>query len=230
MRKLIRPFIYKKYMNLVFTVSNLKPIFYYTKKTYSEFGEDLIIEKLMCSKDGSYIDIGAGHPMIGSNSYYFYKMGWQGISVEPIKFHNTLHRIVRKRDIKINKLVSEIYSRTILHEFNPTQYSTNSLEQFEDLVRKGMKERRNYYVDTISVNQVIGMNKNINYFLTIDCEGSDSLILKSIIWKNIIKPKVIIFEIIEDRTEANIVDKILLNNGYLLIHITNNNNFYQLQN
>ena len=167
--------------------------------------------------------------MIGSNSYYFYKMGWHGITVEPIKFHNTLHKIVRKRDTKINKLVSEIYSRTILHEFNPTQYSTNSLEQFEDLVEKGMKERKNYYVDTVSVNQVISMNKNPNYFLAIDCEGSDSLILKSIIWNSIIKPMVIIFEIIKDRSESNIIDKILLENQYMLIQSTNNNNFYQLQ-
>jgi FkbM family methyltransferase len=229
MQKFIRPFIYKKYMNLVFTVNNLKPIFYGTK-TYSDFGEDLFIEKLMCSKDGSYIDIGAGHPIIGSNSYYFYKLGWQGITVEPIKFHNTLHRIVRKRDTKINKLVSEIYSRTILHEFNPTQYSTNSLEQFEDLVKRGMKERKNYYVDTISINQVIRMNKNLNYFLTIDCEGSDSLIIQSIVWDKIIKPKIIIFERIGNKIESFIVNDILLRNQYLLVDNSNNNCIYQLQN
>ena len=225
----MRPFIYKKYMDLVFLVNNLKPIFYGTK-TYSDFGEDLFIEKLMCSKDGSYIDIGAGHPIIGSNSYYFYKLGWQGITVEPIKFHNTLHRIVRKRDTKINKLVSEIYSRTILHEFNPTQYSTNSLEQFEDLVKRGMKERKSYYVDTISINQVIRMNKNINYFLTIDCEGSDSLIIQSIVWDKIIKPKIIIFERIGNKVESFIVNDILLRNQYLLVDNSNNNCIYQLQN
>ena len=229
MQKFMRPFIYKKYMDLVFLVNNLKPIFYGTK-TYSDFGEDLFIEKLMCSKDGSYIDIGAGHPIIGSNSYYFYKLGWQGITVEPIKFHNTLHRIVRKRDTKINKLVSEIYSRTILHEFNPTQYSTNSLEQFEDLVKRGMKERKSYYVDTISINQVIRMNKNINYFLTIDCEGSDSLIIQSIVWDKIIKPKIIIFERIGNKVESFIVNDILLRNQYLLVDNSNNNCIYQLQN
>ena len=229
MQKFMRPFIYKKYMDLVFLVNNLKHIFYGTK-TYSDFGEDLFIEKLMCSKDGSYIDIGAGHPIIGSNSYYFYKLGWQGITVEPIKFHNTLHRIVRKRDTKINKLVSEIYSRTILHEFNPTQYSTNSLEQFEDLVKRGMKERKSYYVDTISINQVIRMNKNINYFLTIDCEGSDSLIIQSIVWDKIIKPKIIIFERIGNKVESFIVNDILLRNQYLLVDNSNNNCIYQLQN
>ena len=46
MRKFMRPFIYKKYINLVFTINNLKPIFLRCKKTYSDFGEDLVIEKL----------------------------------------------------------------------------------------------------------------------------------------------------------------------------------------
>ncbi len=32
---------------------------------------------------GSYIDIGAGHPVADNVSFWFYERGWQGIAVEP---------------------------------------------------------------------------------------------------------------------------------------------------
>ena len=32
---------------------------------------------------GTYIDIGGGHPVAGSVSFWFYERGWQGIVVEP---------------------------------------------------------------------------------------------------------------------------------------------------
>ena len=229
MRKFIRPFIYKKYMNLVFFINNVKPVFWKLKKSYSDYGEDLIIEELIDSNTGSYIDIGAGHPIIGSNTYYFYKKSWQGITVEPIKFHNRLHKLVRRRDKQIKKLVSETNTRTKFYEFNPTQYSTNSLEQYREMVKNGMKERRSYYLNVISINQILSMVKNSVYFLSIDCEGYDSTIIKSIRWENIIKPRIIIFEKISNKNELEIVEQILWNNGYQLARVTNINYLYLLQ-
>ena len=34
-------------------------------------------------KSGFYVDIGAHHPKRFSNTYFFYKRGWSGITVEP---------------------------------------------------------------------------------------------------------------------------------------------------
>jgi FkbM family methyltransferase len=229
MKKFVRPFLYKKYINLVFFINNLKPIFYVNMKSYSEFGEDLIIEKLMNSNIGGYIDIGAGHPIIGNNTYYFYKKGWRGVTVEPIKFHNSLHKIMRKGDIRIMKLVSENTIKTKFYEFNPTQYSTSSTEQYREMVIKGMKERRVYYVDSISINQAISMVNNSNYFLSIDCEGYDSTIIKSINWNNKNLPLVIIFEKINNQDEYAYVQALLLKSGYIEVASTNNNLIYKLQ-
>ena len=229
MRKFIRPFIYRKYQNFVFLINNIKPIFKKSRRSYSDYGEDLIIEKFINSNTGSYIDIGAGHPIIGSNTYYFYKKGWKGITVEPIKFHNRLHKIVRRRDKQIKKLVSETNTRTKFYEFNPTQYSTNSLEQYTVMVKNGMKERRSYYLNVISINQILSMVKNSVYFLSIDCEGYDSTIIKSIRWEDLNKPRIICFEKINEKKELENVELILLNNGYKLAKASNINYVYLLQ-
>ena len=124
MKKSITNKIYKNYMWAVFIVNNMKPLFFCKKISYSDFKEDLLISKILGSNIGSYVDIGAGHPIIGSNTYYFYKQGWQGITVEPIRFHSLLHRIARKRDTNIHKLIGEDNVSKKFYEFNPTQYST----------------------------------------------------------------------------------------------------------
>src|SRR5215471_11445522 len=34
-------------------------------------------------KAGTYIDVGAGHPIADNVSFWFYERGWQGIVIEP---------------------------------------------------------------------------------------------------------------------------------------------------
>ena len=221
--------IYKNYMWSVFIINNIKPLFSYKKFSYSDFNEDLLIGEILGSNRGSYVDIGAGHPIIGSNTYYFYKQGWHGITVEPIRFHSLLHRIARKKDTNIHKLIGEDNVSKKFYEFNPTQYSTNSEEQYKIMVNKGMQERRTYYLDSISVNQVLMLVDVDTYFLSIDCEGYDATILKSIDWSLINKPKVIVFEKINNKQEFNEVEAILSRNNYLRIHTTEFNFIYSLK-
>ena len=42
------------------------------KKYYSETGEDITISEVFNNQTGTYLDIGSGHPVIGSNTYYYY--------------------------------------------------------------------------------------------------------------------------------------------------------------
>jgi len=45
------------------------------------------------------VDIGANHPTKLSNTFYFYRRGWCGITVEPNREYEWLHRMFRPRDI-----------------------------------------------------------------------------------------------------------------------------------
>jgi FkbM family methyltransferase len=76
------------------TYSSLKYAKYYlglllshwfaTKKSYSQHGEDLLVESIMGSeKIHSFIDIGANDGVLFSNTYKFAKRGSRGLCIEP---------------------------------------------------------------------------------------------------------------------------------------------------
>ncbi len=131
------------------------------------------------------MDIGAGHPITGSNSYYFYKKGCTGIIIEPIKFHIFLNKLIRKNDKIINALVSASDKAQIFYEFNPTQYSTCSEEQLEKMKLNGMEPRKSYLVPTIDLNKILVDHDAAPFFISIDCEGYDYEILKIIEFKQL---------------------------------------------
>ena len=75
--------------------------FRYTRKSFSQFGEDLILENalnILKEKNISYLDIGANHPYLISNSYYFYRKGATGTLIEPDPL---LYKNLKKKDLKI---------------------------------------------------------------------------------------------------------------------------------
>lgn len=55
------------------------------KASYSQSGEDLIIQRIFSSlnKKPVFMDIGANHPYSLSNTYLFYKKKQYGVCVEP---------------------------------------------------------------------------------------------------------------------------------------------------
>jgi FkbM family methyltransferase len=215
-------------MSSQFMTNNFTALFARVKESYSDFGEDRIIQQVFGDYKGLYLDIGAGHPIIGSNTYLFYKKGWTGITVEPIRFHNFLHRIKRRHDTQIRALIGNSNQMTKFYEFNPTQYSTSSETQYKAMIENGMKERNVYYVETITINSVLSQFNHPNYFLSIDCEGYDFQIISNIDWTQIIKPRVVVFEGITDLTQGNAIDSILTNQGYSLLAKTQNNCIYEL--
>lgn len=75
------------------------------KRSFSQSGEDLIMQYIFMwlgIEKPSYIDIGAHHPTLLSNTYLFYKNGSTGICVEPDPFLFKTICKARKRDICLN--------------------------------------------------------------------------------------------------------------------------------
>src|SRR5436305_6576022 len=54
---------------------------------------------------GTYIDVGAGHPIADNVSFWFYERGWQGIVVEPQSDLAALYPRLRSRDTVVCSLV-----------------------------------------------------------------------------------------------------------------------------
>ena len=69
--------------------------------TYSQYNEDLILSAFLYDvKQGFYIDVGANSPEVDSVTKLFYKIGWHGINIEPIK--SLYEELVKERPKDIN--------------------------------------------------------------------------------------------------------------------------------
>ena len=97
MREILKYFYYLYY----------RPKIFFPKKTYSTFGEDLIIEKYFeKKKKGFYVDIGCYHPLEGNNTYLLFKKGWNGINVDVNSLSVDLFNKARVNDYNVNLAVS----------------------------------------------------------------------------------------------------------------------------
>jgi FkbM family methyltransferase len=89
-----------KYQYFLTTLKQLLIERGFSKKSYAQQGEDILLDSKIFSNTtkGFYVDIGACHPLQGSNTHYFYKKGWHGINVEPNPRMRKFFKLFRSRD------------------------------------------------------------------------------------------------------------------------------------
>lgn len=81
---------------------------WFGKRSYAQSGEDIIADiEMGKKKKGVYIDVGAFHPKLFSNTYLFYKRGWSGVCIEPRPEAEENFLKVRPRDTFVGVGVGE---------------------------------------------------------------------------------------------------------------------------
>jgi FkbM family methyltransferase len=156
--------------------------------SYAQSGEDLIVAFMayyLGISEVTYLDVGANDPVELSNTYYFYKGGRRGVLVEP---NRSLCR--RLREVRPGDTVLEAgIGVTAAGEADYYVMTFDGLNTFS-------KEEADHWVESsrgkIAIQQVIRVPLlNINdvmerhfrgapAFLSIDTEGMDLAILRSI--------------------------------------------------
>src|SRR5574338_1000474 len=173
--KNLKKFLPIKIYNSLLNIYNLY-ISDYTTKTYSQEGEDLILQKFFVGQEnGFYVDIGAHHPKRFSNTYLFYKKGWRGINIEARPGSKVLFDKVRPKDINIEKAISSEPKPLKYYMFNDPALNGFS----EENVLKLQDHKQYRVLDTkiivtsrldIILKGVISKNQLID-FMSIDVEG-----------------------------------------------------------
>jgi FkbM family methyltransferase len=51
----------------------------------AQAGEDAILAELLRGSQGTYVDVGASHPIECSNTWQFYRQSWRGLLIEPLR-------------------------------------------------------------------------------------------------------------------------------------------------
>jgi FkbM family methyltransferase len=175
--------------------------------SFSQAGEDLVV-KFTCHFLGishfTYLDVGANDPVELNNTYFFYRMGYRGVLVEPNVSYCDKLRAVRPRDTTLAAGIGVTATREADY-YIMTHPALNTFSKEEvDHQAKASK-------GAISVKEVIKMPLlNINdvmiehfhgapTFLSVDTEGLDLAILKSIDYKRF-RPKIICAETLVSST------------------------------
>ena len=100
-----------------FIVSKIFKIYFI--RSYSQEGEDMILRRLFEGENlGFYIDVGAHHPKRFSNTFMFYKKGWNGINIDAMPSSMKAFDKARPRDTNLEIPVSNKKELLTYYMFN----------------------------------------------------------------------------------------------------------------
>jgi FkbM family methyltransferase len=207
-----------KYFNFFYIFHNLfiKNKIFIDREYYSHSKEDIFILNKFRKKKGFYIDVGCHHPTRLNNCHLLYKNGWRGINIDLNKISIDLFNYVRKDDVNINIAVSS-------KKGNVKYYYDKPLSLYNSLLKKNYLKYSNI-IKSDSLDNIIKRtkfkNKEID-FLSIDVEGKDLDVLKSLNFKKY-NPKSICIEIWKGKYKNSIYN-FLIKKKYSLVEIKREN-------
>lgn len=183
---------------------------------FSQFGEDVMCNYLFAAGHrGFYVDVGAFHPMLLSNTYAFYRRGWRGIAIDANPAAAPLFARFRPEDAFIHSAIGQQQGTIEMAMFAESTFNctADQMDQVPDHVRRTAKLMK---VPIASLASILA-ERNVHQidFLNVDCEGNDLNVLKSNDWSRW-KPKAICVEDHEDNWLGSEIATYLGAFGYVL--------------
>jgi FkbM family methyltransferase len=177
--------------------SQLGPL-QWSRSSFSQEGEDLALDKLLSGqRTGLYVDVGCHHPFRFSNTYFFYRMGWSGVCIDPLPGTKRLFRRWRRRDVVVEAGVARGPGQLTYHMFDEPAVNTFD----EALARERLATTPYKMVSTIHVptntltyflEQHCAPGRPID-FMSVDVEGFDLEVLESNDWDRF-RPRILVVE------------------------------------
>lgn len=178
---------------------------------------------------GTYIDIGAGHPVADNVSYWFYLKGWRGLVVEPQRALLDLYAHLRPRDIAVSCLVGDRDGDAEFHVVDRLHgFSTTIAEHARMAAGYGAS------VETIRMpmrtlaSLVAEHDLGSVDFLKVDVEGAEAAVLAGMDWSKC-RPRIVVVEAVEPGSMAEAWrgwEPLLLALGYRFALFDELNRFY----
>lgn len=205
------------------------------RESYSQCGEDIILDANIRRDTWFYVDIWANHPTKLNNFYLFYKKWWTGINIEPnyILYKKLLK--TRKNDINLN---IGIWNGEKLDFYIVDNHALSTFDKdtVDSYIKMGHKIIDTKKVETISLEKLFdryAWEKTIDV-LSVDVEWFDMAVLESNNWEKY-KPTFILLETLEYRNDGtwkktnHIYDAFLFQKWYEKLADTHINTIYQLK-
>lgn len=208
----------------------VEKLFNDSKKSYSSYGEDIIIESIFKRHffltnqkiDFTYLDVGAWRPIKSSNTYKFYTNGIFGTVVEPNPNMRKLWRSIRPKDQYIESACS---TKPIVKFFKLTEFAasnTTSLSFANSIIKtQNLSKPKILHVKGMKLDTLIQMHVKRfpgNFVLDIDIEGQDEAVILRHEFNVSYRPILIL---IEDHYSKSIrnskISKYLMERGYIFV-------------
>lgn len=201
---------------------------------FSQNGEDLLLSKFFSDrKNGFYIDVGAFDGIHLSNTYYFEKLGWDGICIEahPKYFQNCQNNRTRSLCIHAACTGDEM--------LNEVTFSSEELGLLSGIEERGDIQQRydgrglkfegfkKVVVPAVTLNNVLGMQKNKPEIdlISIDVEGHEMEVLKGLDFDKY-HPRVLVIEANTAADETMLDDFLVKEKKYFKAKRLSENIFY----
>ncbi|CAN5895306.1 hypothetical protein BH11BAC4_BH11BAC4_01170 [soil metagenome] len=154
--------------------------------SYSQTGEDLIIEFMIAAKkikNFTYLDIGANHPVRLNNSFKFYENGYKGVCIEPDPSVFKILCKKRPKDICLNiGIAGKASGEAYFYIMNNPVLNTFSKEEATSLEKNNHgKIKKVIKVPLKTIEEIIDdyFNGISPVFINLDVEGLDEEILRN---------------------------------------------------
>ncbi len=165
-------------------LSKREPFVAYKKESWSQSGEDIIIEYLFGLRkieNPSCLDIGAYHPMIANNTFKFFRKGSKVVNIDANPAAIEMFIQYRPNDINLNIGIGAQNGSFDFYIMEDAALNTFSEAEKESLEKLGSKLKEVKKIAMLQVNEVLE-----KYFaskapdlISIDAEGVDIDIIRS---------------------------------------------------
>jgi FkbM family methyltransferase len=141
-----------------------------------------------------YVDVGAAHPRLGSNTYSFYRRGWSGVLVEPNPRSAAELRKARPRDRVIQAAAGATSGRVDITLFESDYLSSIDEATATERAEAGETIEQIITVPLITLAELdLTAQPNQPSLLSVDCEGADLAVLEGNDWERF-RPRVVCVE------------------------------------
>ncbi len=200
-------------------------------RSWSQHGEDNVLVDILRDEmaRGFYVDVGANHPAVLSNTFRLYCMGMRGITIEPNDTLCAFHARYRPGDQNVCAGIGERDGLLEYYELNYHAFSTFSLAHVRHCVGHGSKLIRRrlkpiFRLETI-LRDVRFNDRERFSLLSVDTEGFDEIVLRSNNW-DLQHPGHVLVEYYSDRARERI-SGLLKDLGYDLVQTFGCNGLYE---